>query len=735
MRFLWLSLWCYVWGLGLVLRAQPEPLRLQTGTGLVRVANEALLLVDTTNTLSLEDVRSPQYQRYFAPVGSKGLNFGFTKHSYWLRLDIENLSPSLTGWLLWVEYPVIDEIQYYYEAPDAYGKQRWYQLTLGDHYAFDTRPIRDRFFVIPLNFHNRAPHTFYIRFRTSSSSQFPAYISTEATYYQKRQVREIVYGIFYGIILFAACYHLFLFIGLRDLEYLYFTLAFLFFEIYLASANGHTFQYFWPHSPWLANVAIPLTAGQWVLWATIFTHHFLSLHQYRWWLRWIAYVFMALGLGISVGGLFLPYGMVVSFAASLGLVFIAWLIVAGAFVWLQGQTSALFFIGSWIAHLTGTLFFVMRNLGFLIDGFWVAHGVEIGAVLQALLLAIALSDKYSRMRLEKEILEKQNLAQQQHMTERLEQTVALRTAELQQKQRELALQNEELTQQQDQIIAQRNYISKRNQELAEINQQLQQKEIELRQSMHTAIKIQHALLPYPERSQEILDQHFIIYQPKEEVSGDFYWLHQNAEERLLLIADCTGYGVPAAMMSMLGYAIIDKVVLSMGVTNPQQILQRVDQEIGKALKQTQSGDRSTIDAAAVRLATHQSPAADGAIQVEIAVANIYVYHYEAATGRIHLIEGLDEPLGGRADQTPLPLTLQTRTVRPKDTLYLFTNGLPYRRDLDNEPIGIEVVLQILQQIAPLPIDQQPQALRQAIQQLTHNTLLEDDLLVIGWQMI
>jgi hypothetical protein len=66
---------------------------------------------------------------------------------------------------------------------------------------------------------------------------------------------------------------------------------------------------------------------------------------------------------------------------------------------------------------------------------------------------------------------------------------------------------------------------------------------------------------------------------------------------------------------------------------------------------------------------------------------------------------------------------------------LFTNGLPYRRDLDNEPIGIEVVLQILQQIAPLPIDQQPQALRQAIQQLTHNTLLEDDLLVIGWQMI
>ena len=96
----------------------------------------------------------------------------------------------------------------------------------------------------------------------------------------------------------------------------------------------------------------------------------------------------------------------------------------------------------------------------------------------------------------------------------------------------------------------------------EINLQkltIEEKKNELTDSINYAKRIQTALLPSSGYLKEILGDHFLLFRPKDIVSGDFYWVKQQANQHLFAVADCTGHGVPGAMVSMLGYETIEKI--------------------------------------------------------------------------------------------------------------------------------------------------------------------------------
>ena len=101
--------------------------------------------------------------------------------------------------------------------------------------------------------------------------------------------------------------------------------------------------------------------------------------------------------------------------------------------------------------------------------------------------------------------------------------------------------------------------------------------------------IQRSVLPKAEQLAECLGDHFVIFKPKEIVSGDFYWVYEKEEKRIVVAADCTGHGVPGAFMSMLGITLLNEIVKRDSVTNPGAILDRLRMEVIDSLKQ--NGDR------------------------------------------------------------------------------------------------------------------------------------------------
>ncbi len=159
----------------------------------------------------------------------------------------------------------------------------------------------------------------------------------------------------------------------------------------------------------------------------------------------------------------------------------------------------------------------------------------------------------------------------------LELTVKERTVEVVKQKDELQEKNEELTQQKEEIKTRRDEIESQRDQLAE------QKE-DITKSIEFASQIQSALLPPVGLIKYIFPKYFILFKPRDIVSGDFYWISMKNNKIIFAVADCTGHGVPGALMSMLGGVLLNEVVNKIEVLHANDILNELKEKVIKSLR-------------------------------------------------------------------------------------------------------------------------------------------------------
>jgi ligand-binding sensor domain-containing protein/serine phosphatase RsbU (regulator of sigma subunit) len=129
----------------------------------------------------------------------------------------------------------------------------------------------------------------------------------------------------------------------------------------------------------------------------------------------------------------------------------------------------------------------------------------------------------------------------------------------------------EIVEQKDEIARQRDVVTYQKKEITD--------------SIHYAERIQRAVLPDDKILKDPFRDYFVLFRPKDIVSGDFYWMNLKNDHLVFTAADCTGHGVPGAFMSMLGVSFLNKIVNEMGIVNPSDILNSLRANIISALKQ------------------------------------------------------------------------------------------------------------------------------------------------------
>lgn len=164
--------------------------------------------------------------------------------------------------------------------------------------------------------------------------------------------------------------------------------------------------------------------------------------------------------------------------------------------------------------------------------------------------------------------------------EYLEKVVEERTAEIRMKNVELEQQKEEIMAQRDEIELQKDKIEEKNKNITA--------------SITYAKRIQDAMLPLKEKIDQAFDDYFILFKPRDIVSGDFYWFNTRNNKIILTAVDCTGHGVPGAFMSMIGSEILTTIV-NQGITVPSEILDYMNRYVRKALKQDQTENQDGMD--------------------------------------------------------------------------------------------------------------------------------------------
>ena len=146
--------------------------------------------------------------------------------------------------------------------------------------------------------------------------------------------------------------------------------------------------------------------------------------------------------------------------------------------------------------------------------------------------------------------------------ELLERTVKERTFELRQQKTAIEQKNSELEQQQEEIISQRDEIAQQRDMAEGQRDEIAAQQEDIMDSIYYAKRIQTALLPPVKILDKMMPEYFILFRPRDIVSGDFYWFEQLEDGRAIVCAaDCTGHGVPGAFMSMLGSALLDEICL------------------------------------------------------------------------------------------------------------------------------------------------------------------------------
>ncbi|MBI3501988.1 MAG: SpoIIE family protein phosphatase [Bacteroidetes bacterium] len=278
-----------------------------------------------------------------------------------------------------------------------------------------------------------------------------------------------------------------------------------------------------------------------------------------------------------------------------------------------------------------------------------------------------------------------------------------------------------ITQQKEEVEREKAEIEKQKEIIAEKNK-------DITDSINYAKRIQEAILPAKEIKYRIFPDAFVLFQPKDVVSGDFYWFTEKNGKRIIAAVDCTGHGVPGAFMSMIGNAFLNEIVNQRGITQPSEILSELRHNIIHSLKQKdkEGGTQDGMDIALLSFDDENNIA-------EFAGAHnpLLMCRKENGSYKMDEIPADKRPIGYYIGKG-LPFTNQKINLHKGDTLYIFTDGYA---DQFGGPKGKKFKYKQFQELL-LSIQNEPMLKQEAILLDTFNKWkgnLEqvDDVLVIG----
>ena len=152
-------------------------------------------------------------------------------------------------------------------------------------------------------------------------------------------------------------------------------------------------------------------------------------------------------------------------------------------------------------------------------------------------------------------------------------------------------------------------LDERTREVIQQKEEIEVKNRDITDSINYAQRIQASILPPIKKLHDAFSGSFVFYQPRDIVSGDFYWYERVAENRFIVVcADSTGHGVPGAFMSMIGTTLIKDICLRAGIQKPSQVLTTLDNEVRESLNQNMetSGSNDGMDIIVAEIDTKNS---------------------------------------------------------------------------------------------------------------------------------
>jgi len=270
-------------------------------------------------------------------------------------------------------------------------------------------------------------------------------------------------------------------------------------------------------------------------------------------------------------------------------------------------------------------------------------------------------------------------------------------------------------------------------QVAERTHELQEWQLRMTQSIDYALLIQKSMLPQDDQLLRLFKEHFILWHPRDTVGGDLYWLHELPTGNAILFAviDCTGHGVPGALVSMTVNSALNHIVKDQGINTPEAVLKQLHQDIGLTLHQeSEKSQQDGLDIALIKVDFNSQVLSFAGAAMDILI-------YQPDSPELIVLKGSKYPIGGLKHRKNLFFEPQKINYPPNSKVYLFTDGIldqTYENISRMKRLGPEQWRNIIKDMGDKPLPEQKNALEELVAQMLKLDDQRDDITIVGLKL-
>ncbi|HEU4717554.1 MAG TPA: SpoIIE family protein phosphatase [Bacteroidia bacterium] len=268
-------------------------------------------------------------------------------------------------------------------------------------------------------------------------------------------------------------------------------------------------------------------------------------------------------------------------------------------------------------------------------------------------------------------------------------------------------------------------VEDRTQEINQQKQLVEHQNKEILDSINYALRLQQAILPTREVIAETLGDSFVLFKPKDIVSGDFYWVRKSGPNVMAAVVDCTGHGVPGALVSIVGASSLGRCVGEFSLKKPSDILEKLNELVIETFESTDHEIKDGMDLSMVSLEqNHQG------VIVHYSGANNPLWIFRAKTGEMEEIKADKQPIGKYDFRKPF--TNHEVKMEKGDIIYLFSDGYADQFGGPNgKKFKYSMLKKLLLDIHTKPMEEQRSILDKAFEDWKGELAQIDDVCVMG----
>jgi serine phosphatase RsbU (regulator of sigma subunit) len=251
----------------------------------------------------------------------------------------------------------------------------------------------------------------------------------------------------------------------------------------------------------------------------------------------------------------------------------------------------------------------------------------------------------------------------------------------------------------------------------------------IQDSIKAALRIQQIILPAPEQCKNILLDYFIIYQPKDIVSGDFYFIEERAGKAFIACVDCTGHGVSGAFMTLITHQVLHNLIFERCLDSPIDILKGLENMIRKTLRQEENRLEMGMD---IALLVIEERTSEGA-RVCFGGAKSDLYFLTPKEESIQTICATKKSIG--TDFCREKTFRQESLILPTGTLvYMCSDGFGHQNDVHEKKFGKKRLFELIERNRKYSLATQHEIIKHAFEEHKGNQVQRDDVLLMGFRI-